>query len=134
MPIHAFWDNPEKTVVVEVVEGKWDLMDVHNLLDEVNAMFRSVPHRVDIIVDMRQTRFVPDNVIAAMSRSERFMSPNLGIIVIVNAPLLARALINAVRMVAPGLVARSAFVNSIEDARKILSSRFQSMQQTTSPA
>ncbi len=125
MPIHAYWDNPEKTVVVEVVEGRWNLMDVHNLLDEVNVMFKSVAHRVDIIVDMRETRFVPDNVIAAMSRSERFMAPNLGIIIVANAPLLAKALINAVRMVAPGLVARTAFVNSIEDARKILTSRFQ---------
>lgn len=125
MPIHVYWDNPERTVVVEVVEGKWDLMDVHNLLDEVNGMFKSVTHRVDIIVDMRETRFVPDNIMAAMSRSERYMAPNLGIIIIVNAPLLAKALINAIRTVAPGLVSRTAFVKSVDDAHKILSSRFQ---------
>jgi hypothetical protein len=124
-------DTRQKTVVFEMTEDQWDLSDVHTLLDQIHELALSVPHCINVIVDMKGARALPTNWLAVVEGSERLTPRNLGVIIIASAPPIAKGLINVVRNIAPGLIDRTAFVNSVEDAHKILATGFTGLSTST---
>ena len=59
MPLHADWDNPEKTIVLWRIEGRWTMLEFldHNL--KVEAMMDEVDHPVAILIDVSGTIHAP---------------------------------------------------------------------------
>jgi hypothetical protein len=55
------WDNTEKTVVRFIYGETWTWEDFHSAISAANQMMDSVEHPVVSIVDLSQSRHVPDN-------------------------------------------------------------------------
>ena len=123
MPIRVEWGNPEKTVLMEIVEGEWTLADIYGMLDEANKLISAVPHRVDIIADMTHARFSKSNLLSALSRAERRHPSNTGTVVAVKANSYLKAVAELARKVAPKALTNLQFVDDLEQAYGLLNSR-----------
>lgn len=123
MPIRVEWANPEKTILLEIVEGEWTLKDAYNLLDEVYHRMAEVPHRVDIIADMTQSHFSRQNIFSTFNHLQRRSSPNAGIIVVVRANAYVKSIADLARKIAPRGLAKIQFVDTMEEAYAVIANQ-----------
>ena len=77
MPIHISWYDDQKTILLEVFEGKWSVEDYYRLIDDAAA----------------QSALPPSAMMGGMRYAIRKRPPNQGITVFVQPGSLARALI-----------------------------------------
>ncbi|MEO8611825.1 MAG: hypothetical protein ABI690_28255 [Chloroflexota bacterium] len=64
MPVIYQWDNSDKTVLCYRLEGRWTWDEIYQMLEEARALWKSVNHTVDMIVDMTGSAgFPPDNIL-----------------------------------------------------------------------
>ncbi len=123
MPIEVAWGNDQKNLILIAFPAKWDLNDMHSMIDDVKQLLTTVQQRVNIIADFRQSPEVPASIVTALGRIERFMPLNLGIVVAVSAPPYLQVMLSALRNNAPGLLARTACVKHMERALEMMSRR-----------
>lgn len=122
MPVHTSWDNPEQTILCHEFERVWTEKDMHDALNQAFAMINSVPHQVDVILDMSGTKSAP-NLLSIFRRIERHMPRNTGLLVFVGAPGIIPQMLKIARNVTPALVSKIANVDSREDAYALLKKR-----------
>lgn len=119
MTISVIWDNPEKTTIRFIFEGKWKLDDLYPVLDEHSTMMSSIDHIVDAIVDMRASPVIPSNVLSIRSRQERKRPQNNGISVVVGGG----AFVKTIALMYQKLVSTNMsmnFADTLEEAREII--------------
>ena len=61
MATHVMWGNPDKTLIYVILEGRWDWRDFYRAAGEVTNLMVTVPHRVNIILDLRRSRRTPSD-------------------------------------------------------------------------
>jgi hypothetical protein len=72
MNIAVIWDNDEKTIIRYIYEKNWTWADVNTALKDASALLDTVDHKVDIIMDFRQsTMMIP---MGALSHAKRALS------------------------------------------------------------
>ncbi len=59
MSIDFQWDNDEKTVIRFVAEDSWNWNDFHKNMRRATFWFDSVPHTVEMVIDLRATTKMP---------------------------------------------------------------------------
>ncbi len=117
MSLKAEWANPEKTVILQTLEGQWTLTDLFALMEAEEKMLLEVDHKVDFIADLTHARFSKDNLFPALGRIQRSSKlPNSGRIAVLNANGYIRSLVNVVAKVAPQATTNIFFVNTMEEA------------------
>jgi hypothetical protein len=92
MSITVDWYNPEKTIIQYVLEGKWTWNEFYDVYHKAIAMENAVSHRVDVVVDIRQSAIPPTNVLLNMKYFADHQPPNIGLSLIVSASPLIRSL------------------------------------------
>lgn len=116
MPIRLEWGNPEHSILLEIVEGEWTLVEVYQMLDDIYDMIIGLPHRVDIIADMSHAKFSTTNLLSALGHVQRRQPPNAGMLVVVRANSYLRSIADIARKVAPKALIEIRFVDSLEEA------------------
>ncbi|GAB4516107.1 MAG: hypothetical protein OHK0046_20790 [Anaerolineae bacterium] len=119
MPLTAEWDNEEKTVILLTFSGRWSLDELYFLLDDIIRLSDEVPHMVDHIVDVRNTRLVPESIFSIRGRLERRTPANSGDNVVVGANMLIQRIAGIFSQVVPQ-VGKVYFAATLEDARVII--------------
>ena len=84
MSVRAYWVNEEKTVVRYDFEGNWTWDELYPVFQEALAMERSVPHRVDVILDMTRAGRLPANALLHVKNISDKQPDNIGLTVIVS--------------------------------------------------
>lgn len=120
MPTEVKWADPEKTILLETINGEWTLADVFTLMETASKMITEVSHKVDIIADLTNARFSDANLLHTLSRLQRLQPSNTGRVVVVKANAYLKALTNVASQLAPKTIANIQFVNTIEEAYAIL--------------
>ncbi len=120
MPIRVEWGNPDKTIILEIIEGQWTLADIYGMLEEVDQMVAEVPHRVDIIADMTSAQFSSANLLSAINRTQRSPTSNAGMIVVVKANRYIKALADVAARVVPKSTEQMRFVETMDEAHALL--------------
>src|SRR5690348_16431814 len=110
MPIRVEWGNPEKTILLEIIEGQWTLADIYAMLEETDQMVGEVQHRVDIIADMTSAQFSSANLLSAISRTQRSASSNAGMIVVIKANRYIKSVADVAARVVPKSTENMRFV------------------------
>lgn len=87
--IASCWDDAEKSIIRHDFQGKWTWKEFFDAEVLANEMASSVPHRVDIIANMRAGYMPPDNALANARALILRRTPNQGVIVVVVNPLLS---------------------------------------------
>lgn len=120
MPVIMDWDNPQRTVIRVTFDGKWDISDIHRMINKGVSMVESVDHKVDAIFDFTHSTFSPKHLLSTVDRMENTHSANERMVIIVNANVYVRSIIKVGRVLAPKTFAQLHFVDSIEAAYRLI--------------
>ncbi|MEO8610043.1 MAG: hypothetical protein ABI690_19270 [Chloroflexota bacterium] len=124
MTITTSWMDSEKTIARYELVGRWTWEEMTVAIKEMYAMLDSVPHAVDIIIDLSQSPSEPPRGMLAHLRTgtmEARVNWNSGVFVGVSP--FVRVLINTFRRVEPGLAKRYAVANTVDEALTIILKR-----------
>ena len=119
------WDNPDKTVVLQVYLDSPSKEDFYQLAEKSAAMLNSVSHTVHLILDERNIKLVLN--VADMLFLQKQMPRNQGGLVILVDHSTIRyktAVHNLTQQLVDGTFDQLYFANSIEEARHILQQAF----------
>lgn len=90
MPVRAYWEDETHTLVHYNFEGNWTWDELYPAYYQAIEMEKSVPHRVDVILDMRQSKKIPSNALMHIKNISDKQPPNIGLSVLVsNSAFLA---------------------------------------------
>ncbi len=122
MPINVVWKDETRTVLVFVYEGNWDLNDFYQATDKANSLLDEVTHQVNMVLDVRGSKMIPNGFMTALSNSYRNIHPNSGILVMVGINAFARAFIGLFRKVYPGKDSKKPiyFAGNYDEAQAIM--------------
>ena len=119
------WDNPDKTVVLQVYTEAPTKEDFYQLAEKSAAMLSTVSHTVHLIVDERKIKLVLN--VADMNFLQKQLPQNQGGLVILVDPTAVRyktAVHNLTQQLVAGTFSQLYFANSVEEARHILQKNF----------
>ena len=94
MPIHVYWEDANQTIVRYDFEGRWTWDELYTAYYQAIAMENSVTQRVDIILDMRTSAFIPANALLHMKNLSEKQPPNVGLSVFVTTNAFVTSLYN----------------------------------------
>jgi len=123
MSINVVWDNPEQSIVRFIYNGQWNLDDFYHALQESRDMMDTVNHRVGIIIDVQNSKLVPNGVLSHGKNVSLRKHPNQAKSIIVGASGFVRTLFDVYKKVYRNSFDESsyAFSSSLDDARGLLS-------------
>jgi hypothetical protein len=101
MPINVRWNNDDKTVLSFIYEGKWELNDFYQALQNGNALLDEVTHSVALVMDVQGSRMIPNGFMGALSNISKKLHPNSGVLIMVGVNAFARAFIATYRKIYP---------------------------------
>jgi hypothetical protein len=127
MPVHAAWDNAEKTVMRWTFEGAWKWDEYYTLRAETNQKIAAETHAVDLIVDLSKSNALPDGILTHGRNAVVATPPNIGVTVLVGANPVLRSFYkmfsNLYRTLISSKELDMVMANTVEDAYKLLAER-----------
>ena len=122
MGIAVVWDNSEHTIIRFIYSGQWSLDNFYQALGESHQLLDTVTHRVGVIIDMENSKLVPNGVLSHGKNVSMRKHPNLGKSIIVGAGGLVRTLFDVYRKVYRTSFDDTAylFAGSLDEARSLL--------------
>ncbi len=122
MGIEVVWDNPEHTVIRYIYNGQWSLDNFYQALGESHHMMDSVDYCVGLIIDMQNSKLVPNGVLSHGKNVSMRKHENQGKSIIVGAGGLVRTLFDVYRKVYRTSFDDRAFlfVSNLDEARSLL--------------
>ncbi len=120
MSVNVGWDNPEKSRIILSFKQPWTWVEFNSASDQMDQLFTSVTHRVDLIIDITYGGFPPGNAIPHFKRVSETPHANLGQIVVVGVPGFFRAVLNIIKNVYRGRYEAPDFLffSTLEKARE----------------
>lgn len=119
------WDNEERTVVLQQYLPGATKDDWYEMARQSAQMLRTVPHKVHLIIDERNVDLVATST--DMHYLEKNVPPNEGVCVMVvpRSEFIYRTVKKRIRdRMFPNSHHEAYFVETVEDARKLLRDRF----------
>jgi hypothetical protein len=83
MPIQVFWEDDAQTIFRYNFESTWTWDELYTAYYQAIAMEKSVAHRVDVILDMRNSGRVPANALLHIKNISEKQPPNIGLSIFV---------------------------------------------------
>ncbi len=121
MPITVNWFNEEKTILRYYFEGDWTWADMDAAIARANALLASVDHRVDVLIDIRASQWMPsDGALSYLRRATLNAADNWGMGVFVGLSPLMQATLGIFARVYRTLGARYAAASSVAEAVSII--------------
>ena len=125
MGIVVQWDNPEQTVIHFIYSGQWTFGDLFDAMQQSRELMDTVNHLVHGIVDMQDSKLMPNGALSLGRNVTMRKHPNQGKTVIVGASGFARTLYDVYRKVYRTTFDESAyaFASGLEEARSMLATQ-----------
>ena len=122
MGITVQWDNSEQTIIRFAYVGNWSFGDLFDAMNDARTLMDTVDHPVHGIIDMRESKLMPNGALSLGRNVTMRKHPNQGRSVIVGASGFVRTLYDVYRKVYRTTFDESAyaFANSMEEARQNL--------------
>ncbi len=92
MAITVAWDSEQHTIVRFTFIGRWDWNDFYNASAQSHELIEQVSHNVDLLIDLRNSQMLPENMLSHLNRLPQIAHPNTGAVVIVGANKVMQAL------------------------------------------
>jgi len=99
MGIRTSWDSEAKTTLRIVYEGSWTWEDFHKAHEEGNNLIKSVSHRVDVIIDISNSRLMPSGALSRGKHITDAKPANQGMTAVVGANCFIQSLYDLFRKV-----------------------------------
>ncbi len=132
MGIEVQWDNPEHTLIRYLYSGQWSLDNFYEALHTSHEMLDTVDYSVGIIIDMTNSKLVPNGVLSHGKNITMRKHQNQGKSIIIGAGGLVRTLFDVYRKVYRAGFDDGAygFASNLEEARETLLKDKQSVLRT----
>ena len=119
MGITVLWDNPDQSIIRFVYVGSWSFGDLFDAMQEARNLMDTVDHPVHGIIDMRESKLIPNGTLSLARNVTMRKHPNQGKSVIVGANGFVRTLYDVYRKVYRTTFDESAysFASTLEEAR-----------------
>jgi hypothetical protein len=119
MSVFVAWGNPHKTSLILTFAMPWRWDDYEQLSAHIEAAFASVPHPVDLVIDVRAAGTIPAEALHELGKAYADATPNLGEYVFVGASAHFRGLFAAAHRyyTALGGQLNYRFVDALETAK-----------------
>jgi hypothetical protein len=95
MPVQVRWYDDAQTIVLYEIEGNWTWDELYPEYRRAIQMEKSVPHRVDVLIDVRRSGRLPLNVLTHMKNFSDRQPENIGLSVVISQSQFIRALYQA---------------------------------------
>ena len=82
--VNVYWVDEAKTIVRYDFDGKWTWDDLYPAYNKAIEMETSVTHRVDVILDMTNSKTLPANVLMHMKNISDKQPENIGLSIFVS--------------------------------------------------
>jgi hypothetical protein len=128
MPVSVKWDNDEQTIMRWVFEGNWTWEEYYTNRDAANAQVSEKGHRVDMIVDMRNSKTLPSGAMTHGKNAVSSATPdNLGVTVFVGVNPVLRTFYSMFSQLYSRLLSNkhldTVMVATLEEAYEIIKQR-----------
>ena len=120
MAVSVAWENTQRSVLRVNCDAIWEAWDLRRPIEEVKRMLNSVPHKVDIVVDLTFSMVSPRNLLAMLSTIEDAHCENQGLLIIVRADSTIKSLGSMARVMSPKVFSNLYFVDALEDTHRLL--------------
>jgi hypothetical protein len=120
MSVSANWFDNQHEIVLYIFDGLWSWDEMYKTYHAAIAMETSVPHRVDVILDMRKSKAIPANALLHVKNISDKQPDNLGLTVVVTPNGFVRALYNAGVRFYKGIAHYFRVVPTVEDALQMI--------------
>ena len=127
MAMTVVWDDDARTIVRYDVEGSWTWDDYQDSLVELNSLLDTVDHKVDVIINIRSGKWIPEDVFNRFNHDMRQRHPNIGRLqVFVGAGMLIQILVASfMRIYGRAVDIEFLFADTLEEARQLIHERRQ---------
>jgi len=121
MGVSICWDDEEQTIVRYDFEGRWTWEEFYPAYEQAIAMEKSVPHRIDVILDMLNSYNIPLNAITHVRSISKKQPENLGLSVFVTTSAVVLSLYRVGMQFDAGLSRYFAAASTLEEAYQLIS-------------
>jgi len=118
MGIDIVWDDPDQTIVRWDFGREWTRADFKNAFNTTLQMARSVDGRIDVIPFIRHTPTVPQGILSDFGHIDRYISPNVGLVVVTGGNTFGQLLIDTFKRIYK--VENWITAPTLEDARRVI--------------
>ena len=102
MGITTGWENEQQKTIIITFERPWTWDDFHKAYQGMDELFKSVPHEVDLILDISKGGFPPAGALQEFRRVSEIQHLNLGKIVVVGLPGFFRGMLDILKRIYQG--------------------------------
>lgn len=120
MAIDIQWDNEEKTIVRQTYGEVVTPEEYYQMVKQSAELLNSVNHPVDLIVDLRKLKFTLRGMTTMTQYANKMVPANQRIVVAVGLPATIKQIINLLMRIAPRAAKNTYYVDTIEEAYRIL--------------
>lgn len=119
--VSVFWDNPEKTIEIYNFAAAWTWKDFYAAKEKGDAMLDSVTHEAIVIFSGPTGIRLPESFMTNVMNINRSRHPRARLAIVVVNNTFVRVMFNTFTRMYSREVQKVAFVNSLEEARRIAS-------------
>lgn len=119
MSVRVNWDDPEHTILLYTLGCSWTWDEIYETVDVGVAMITTVPHVVDVLVDI-QNGSLPPRAIAQFQRIASIPAPQTNLIVIAGGGTLFLSLFNLFKLMMGNSANKYFWVSDLNKARATL--------------
>jgi hypothetical protein len=121
MGIEVYWDDEAKTILRYDFEGRWTWDEFYKRCNKVIAMKAESLRRIDLMLDMRGSKYIPSDGIHHVQQITRLYSDGIGISVFVSDNHFFHTVFDVGVKLHSNLRDRYWLVETPDAARKIIS-------------
>lgn len=103
MPIQVKWYDAEQTIVAYELGEQWSWDELYQAFRVARQMVDSVPHRVDAIMNVLQTKQLPNGAIGHVKSLGASPQTNFGVGVVVSSSLFVKTIFQIIGKLYPEL-------------------------------
>jgi len=120
MPVTASWDNEEKNIIRYSFDGSWAWSEFFAAVNQSRVLQDGVNHRVDVILDLGESVFVPEGILLQFRRLASINHPNTGIRVLVTRNSLITVMVDTFTRVYSKFAQKTRLAPTMEEAYAII--------------
>lgn len=123
MPIHIYWDNDEKTILMEKFDGQWTIEEYYQLIDEDAERLAQVPHVVHVVIDASTSSMPPKQIFSGIQYALKKLPPNQGLTVFVKLNRAMEMFVEVAQQISPRFAGTYYAAATVEEARLIIAAK-----------
>ena len=120
MSVTVDWYDANHEIVLYVFEGRWTWDELYTAYNQAITMEKNAPHRVDVLLDLLNSKAVPANALLHVKNISNKQPDNLGLTVIVTPNTFVRALYNAGTQFYKGIAHYFRVVPTMEEGLRMI--------------